>query len=250
LGNLWGGLPWYGDYGYGGYGYGGYGYAGYAPLYDPGMYDTGEAPQAPVDDNAYSGAYAALDQTETQPGAATEEGNPGDEFLSNARDAFARGQYSEAARLASHAAVETPRNAKVHELLSLALFALKDYRGSNMEAHAALALAPPADWETLFNYYGDMATYTQQLDTLAKYLTENRQAADARFVLAYHDMMMGHAAEARSELAQVVKMVPKDKLAASLLDKLSGTAPQQTTLPPVPPKPGATVAPVAGPREM
>jgi Flp pilus assembly protein TadD len=52
--------------------------------------------------------------------------------------AFQQGNYRDALRLASHAAVDSPRNARVHELLSLPMFALKDYRGAAMEAHAAV----------------------------------------------------------------------------------------------------------------
>ena len=106
-----------------------------------------------------------------------------------------------------------------------------DFRGANLEAHAALALGPPADWATLYAYYGDLPTYTKQMDALIKYLGDHVNAADARFVLAYHDVMLGHPDEAKGELAQVVKLVPQDKLAAQLFAKLGGKAP----VPPPPP---------------
>ena len=63
------------------------------------------------------------------------------------------GDYSDALRLASHATVENPKDAKAHELMSLALFALKDYKGANLEAHEAISLGPPSDWNTLYGYY-------------------------------------------------------------------------------------------------
>ena len=46
--------------------------------------------------------------------------------------------------------MDAPRNAKVHELISLALFALGNYRPAASEAHAAMALGPIADWNDLY----------------------------------------------------------------------------------------------------
>jgi tetratricopeptide (TPR) repeat protein len=180
---------------------------------------------------------------------ATDEPSLGNEFLHDALDAFHRGEYAQAVRLGNHAAVESPKNPKVHEAVALALFALKDYRGANMEAHLALALGPVADWNTLYAYYGDLPPYTAQLDALVQHLHDHRDAADARFLLGYHDLMMGHREEAKRELEQVVKMVPHDKLAAQLLEKLGGKAPKGPT-PPPPPPPKKPSSPPSGPKEF
>ena len=75
------------------------------------------------------------------------------EFYSQARAAFLQGDYRNALRLASHAGVEEPQNPKVHELISLALFALGDYGPAASEAHAAMALGTIADWKDLLGYY-------------------------------------------------------------------------------------------------
>jgi hypothetical protein len=228
--------PWwglgYGDWGYGGWGYPWYGgYGDYAGYYDyPGVYQEGAAPiQYSLYDDQSSATHTSMPSTTF----ASEEQTGGDEFLSRALDAFHSGQYAEAARWASHAAIENPKNAKVHELASLALFALKDYRGANMEAHAALSLAPPADWSTLYSYYGDVNTYNQQLDALVSYIGEHTKAFDARFVLAYQDLMMGHKDAAKDELEQVAKGVSQDKLAIQLLQKLGGSTPPATAGKPV-----------------
>ena len=157
------------------------------------------------------------------------------QYLGGARDAFQQGAYADALRLASHAAIEMPQNAKPHEMMSLAAFALKDYRSANLEAHAALSLGPAADWRTLYTYYGDLPTYTKQLDALVDYVREHKDAADARFVLAYHDLMMGHTDAAKSQFEKVLAKVPQDQLAAGLLKKLGGTPPAAT--PPTPPVP-------------
>ena len=44
--------------------------------------------------------------------------------------AFKTGEYRQALRLANHAAVDAPRDPRVHEAMSLALFAINDYRGA------------------------------------------------------------------------------------------------------------------------
>ena len=182
---------------------------------------------APVQYSQYS------DQSGSPVAESGEQDSVGEDYLNAALEAFHTGQYAEAARRASHAAIEMPKNPKVHELASLALFALKDYRGANMEAHAALALGPAADWNTLFAYYGDVNTYQQQLDALASYIGQHPKAFDVRFVLAYQDLMMGHKDAAKDELEQVAKGVSEDKLAAQLLQKLGDQAPPITAGKPV-----------------
>jgi tetratricopeptide (TPR) repeat protein len=150
-------------------------------------------------------------------------GDWGDQFLTSAREAFHNGSYSDALRLANHSAVETPHKAKPHELMSLALFALKDYRGANIEAHTALSLGPPSDWKTLYGYYGDLPTYTKQLDALVDYISKNEKAMDARFVLAYQNMMMGHRDAAKKQIENIIAYIPKDQLAIKLLKDLGGS---------------------------
>jgi len=248
--DLW---PGYGLYGYPYYGYPGYGYP-YYNCYDYGYYDYG--PQYGYAPAAYT---AAIPSVEVAGGAAAEpspvvaEQAPassdwGSQFLTSAREAFRAGQYSDALRLATHAAVEVQQNAKPHELMSLALLALKDYRGANVEAHAALSLGPASDWPTLYRYYGDAAAYTKQLDALVDYIRTHQDAADARFVLAYHDLMMGHRDSAKVELEKVLGKVPQDQVAAKLLKGLGGTPPAAAVQAPAPPVPAGPANPMLGSR--
>jgi hypothetical protein len=227
------GYPYYSyyDYGYSPYSYYGYdpGYYSYEPTYDSGTYVT--------EPDAYmtEGAYAP--ETEQYPAIGEETtATPGDwssQFLTSAREAFRSGDYSDALRLASHAAVESPKDAKAHELMSLAMFAFKDYRGANVEAHEALALGPPADWPTLYRYYEDLPTYSKQLDSLADYTRDHQDAMDARFVLAYHNLMMGHKDAAKTQLEAISAKMSKDRVAGQLLRDLGGTRPvgQEKTTP-------------------
>jgi hypothetical protein len=222
------------------YGWGGYPYCEY--YYGSGY---GYQPTSYISTTDYvpSESYATNYQQAPLPNEAqtaqSEETDWGMQYLSGATDAFQQGSYADALRLANHAAIEMPQNAKPHELAALAAFALKDYRGANLEAHAALSLGQPADWRTLYGYYGDLPTYTKQLDALVDYLHEHKDAADARFVLAYHNLMMGHSEAAKAQFEKVLAKVPQDQLAAGLLKKLGGTSPAAT--PPVPTPPVPTV---------
>jgi tetratricopeptide (TPR) repeat protein len=182
----------------------------------------------------------------TQPAVGSDAGA---EYFADATTAFRNGQYRDALRLANHAAVESPQNAKAHELMSLALLASADYRGAAAEAHAALAFAPPAAWETVYTYYGDDATYTNQLRALEKYSHENPTAADARFLRAYQYLMLGHQPQALDQLREVTKLEPQDRLAAELLKKYGEPASNRQVPPapaPLPANPGGGARPVDG----
>jgi len=241
------GFPWWYDNYYPSYDYyPSYGYV--SPYYDSASYAYDAAPYAAT--TAYGATTALASQPDvvqtqypedpqpTQPSVGSDAGS---EYFAEATTAFHSGQYREALRLANHAAVESPQNAKAHELMSLAMFALADYRGASAEAHAALAFAPPAAWATVYNYYGDDATYTNQLRALEKYSRENPTAADARFVRAYEYLMLGHEPQALDQLRDVTKLEPHDRLATELLKKYGEPASDQQTPPgpaPLPANPG------------
>ena len=107
--------------------------------------------------------------------------------------------------------------------MSLALFSLQDYRGAAMEAHAAVALGPISDWAQLYSYYGDLDAYTKPLDALVEYVRKNPASAEGRFLLAYHDLMMGHNPEGKEQLAMAIELAPQDKVAQQLMLQLGGT---------------------------
>jgi hypothetical protein len=184
-------------------------------------------PAAPAQTNSNAASATAVPAAPAAPDEAAVGGDWGNEFIVSARQAFLKGEYSAALRLASHASVEMPNDAKVHELMALSLFALKNYRGANMEAHAALAIAPAADWATLYHYYDDLPTYQQQLNALVAYIHAHPDAADVRFVLAYHDLMLGDKNAAKIQFETVLAKVPQDQVAAKLLKELGGTPPDR-----------------------
>jgi hypothetical protein len=114
-----------------------------------------------------------------------------------------------------------PDDASMHEFRALVLFAGDRYREAAEAIHAVLAVAPGWDWTTLSGLYRDIDTYTRQLQGLAAYVRENPREADARFLLAYHDITLGHVEEAAAQLRTVKSLDPDDRLAADLLDLIA-----------------------------
>jgi tetratricopeptide (TPR) repeat protein len=225
------GYPYYGGYYYPGY------YATTYPDYDvysPDYSTYSTAADVPMTEAAAGGPQVAStvsdsEQGMTAAGEAGEAGEADEQWLGQAESAFRERDYPNAARLAAHATIDSPRNAKAHEIASLALFAEGQFRGAAMEAHAALALGPAADWNTLYSYYNDLPTYQQQLSALEKFISKNPNSPDGHFLLGYHDLMMGHREAARDQFAQVVKEVPKDKIAQQALKETQGNEGQTPT---------------------
>jgi tetratricopeptide (TPR) repeat protein len=210
----WYGWPDYYDYGWPDY----YGYYNGWPSYygnGYGLYDPWAAYGAPME-------TAVVQQGST---------SLGDQYFDEAREDFRNGDYQGALRWAGHAAIEMPQNPAIHELMSLALFALKDYRGAAAEAHAALALGPPIDWPTLYGYYGNVDTYTEQLRALEAFVRDNPKKPEGRFLLAHQYLMVGDNGAAKTQFAEALSITPSDKLAEQLMKRISGegNVPQSDT---------------------
>ncbi len=232
---------WYSGFGdcYYGYGYNDYGVpycyntVGYeTPVNDGAAYDSGVYDSATYN-NSLPQSTEQLPQEYPQPDSNSSQS--GAVFFGQAEEAFSAGRYRDAVRLANHAAVESPQNPKAPELMSLALFALGDYRGGAAQAHAALALGPPADWATVYGYYGNLETYTKQLRNLEKYCKEKPTAPEGHFLLAYQYLLSGFPKQGGKEFDEVVKLAPQDKLAAELQKKYSGNSSRESL--PTPPAP-------------
>jgi hypothetical protein len=247
----WGGYwPWYGGWGLalGSWGYpNNYGYYypdasyySYTPndysTYVPSDYYSSSAPSVYVDGSAVANQQFA-DSSAIAPTIA-EEGSPAGgpaqdqsgtseamKFYSESRTAFLHGDYQNALRLATHAAVDAPQNAKVHELISLALFALGNYGPAAGEAHAAMALGTLADWSDLYAYYNNAEKYTTQLRALETAAAANPKDAADHFLLGYHYLMIGARDNAKTQFAGAVKLAPNDKLAGHYLQELQSNAP-------------------------
>ena len=235
------GWPWFAfDWGpgYWGLGYGGPGY------WWPGYYNCAYAPYGDLygDYSAisvpYSSAYPPSAEAAVPPETSAETSG----FYTQGLAAFRRGDYGNATRLAGHAAVDDPRNPDVHVLAMLGLFAMGEYRGAAMEAHAVTALGRIPNWPTLYGFYGTVAPYTEQLRKLEKFVDEHPDAAEGRFLLGFQYLMEEHKDAAKDQFLRAVKLTPRDTLAAKLLTQTGGTVPadiaqQQAQTPPIPPAP-------------
>ncbi len=267
----WGGYsPWYSgwDWGWGSpYVYSAYSYpdTGYYPTYYPTVNnyytDGGSYPSASgyypsggyndysyAPDDYYSGANVAVDPgaavpqaadvpPQPAPTAAAEQSGTPDalQYYSEARADFLQGDYQNTLRLAGHAELEAPENPRVHELLSLALFASGNYTAAASEAHAAMAMGPIAEWTDLYSYYNDVNKYTTQLRALEKAAANNPKSAADHYLLGYQYLMMGARPSAQAQFADAVELAPNDKLAAHYLAELKANSPltpPQITAPP------------------
>ena len=161
------------------------------------------------------------------------------DFYTQALAAFQQGDYRNATRLAGHASIDDPRNPDVHVLLMQGLFAIGEYRGAAMEAHAVVSLGKTPDWAKLYGLYGAVEPYTEQLRALEKYAGDKPSAAEGRFLLGFQYLMTGHPEAAQNEFLQALKLTPKDRLAAQLLKEVGGTVPPEIAkqLWPSPPPP-------------
>jgi tetratricopeptide (TPR) repeat protein len=213
--------PYYGYSYWPGYGHYGYGDSGYGSSY--GLYGSG------LYGHRYSAAYPPTSDSlaDVSSGGASNVA-PGQDYLSLAENAFRAGDYAEAARLANHAVVETPRNGRLFLFVSQALFATGDYQGATAALYQATTLLEPKDWghvvENFRNYYRN-DDYTRQMERLTKFIEDNPNAAYARTLRGYHYGFLGYKGPAGRDLAKAVELEKRDKLAAQLLQRFGGEPP-------------------------
>ena len=259
ISNGWGYPAYYGPYGpYGywgrplGWGFGGWGLgttvytSGYYvyenPYYSPVIY-----PNVVYD---YSHPIPVMARAPQATSSASLPGLPPPEsppILDNptfdaARESFRRGDYQRALAGVDSAIRSSPSDAVMHEFRSLVLFALRDYRQSAAVAHSVLAVGPGWDYTTMSSLYPDPFVYSDQLRQLDDYVRQHPRAADAHFLLAYHNMINSRKEEAVAELQQVISLMPNDRLASELLAMVKG--PPKST-----PSPAPTPSPFTEPKE-
>lgn len=163
----------------------------------------------------------AFDYSKPIPDQNNEMTEKGAQLMEQARQAFLAGNYEAASRIIAQAAQEMPKNHDVHQFRSLILFAMGDYANSAGAAHVALTGGPGWNWETLRSFYNDKETYTEQLRNLEETRKQSPEAAELRFLLGYHYLMMGHVESAAKELATAVELEPRDELSKKLLEAIT-----------------------------
>lgn len=242
---------WGGNYGYGwggpggGWNYGAYGYrplgwglgawglgaiaynSGYLGYYNP-YYNSA----------AYSGGYnyaqpiaVAYDDTATTAG---NNNGTSESILDSAVAAFKQNDYDQALDIVNKGISQYPSDAVLHEFRALVLFAKEDYQQAAATVHSVLAVGPGWNWETMRGFYSDVGLYTKQLRALENFAKKNSDDAGSRFLLAYHYLAGGHQDAAARKLAEVVKLAPRDQVAADVLNMITAPAASSTAAAPAP----------------
>jgi len=137
-----------------------------------------------------------------------------------AQTAFLAGDYQQALTAVNKALASMPKDAVMHEFRALVLFALGKYHDAAETLHPVLAVGPGWDWTTMSGLYPDVDTYTKHLRALETFAGANSKAADARFVLAYHYLILGHDDAAAAQLQEVQQFMPSDSVSAQMLQMM------------------------------
>jgi tetratricopeptide (TPR) repeat protein len=213
-----------------------FGYSNYYnPYYDP-TYNSAYNYSQPLvyvepAESADASAAAAAQPPEPRPGA---------EAAQAARDAFMQRDYAEALSQAEKAIKAEPDDPVMHQLRALALFAEGRFSEAAAVVHTVLATSPGWDWTTMIGFYQDPNDYTKQLRALEQHRDANEDDPATRFLLAYHYITLGHDEDARVELEAVVRLQPRDRVAANLLRSLRPAEGEDAPVPPVPAPENAT----------
>jgi Tetratricopeptide repeat len=187
-------------------------------------------PTAPSDDIA---AEDSGDQVSSETSTQSEDPTvrAANELFDAAREAFKRGDYATAQADVEKAIEQLPSDAVLHEFRALTLFAQGQYSEAAAALYAVLAAGPGWDWATMSSLYPDVSVYAQQLRALEDYDRQHPTAGDARFLLAYHYLVLGYKDEAVKQLREVVRLTPNDKLSAALLKALTSATPAPSGTP-------------------
>jgi hypothetical protein len=124
------------------------------------------------------------------------------------------------------------------QLRSLTNFMLADYPAAYRDAFTATTRGDVWDWPTLSSLYPSVDEYSAQLHSLGKHVSANPNSAQATFLLAYHNLMLGHHDVARREFARVATLDPSNEAARRLAAGEGPPQPRQT-----PASPGSVSSP-------
>jgi hypothetical protein len=138
----------------------------------------------------------------------------------DAREVFRRGEYGRASELADEAIALLPNDPTLHEFLALTLFARERYSDAAAALYSVLAVSPGWTRDTLLKLYDTPERYVAQVSALEKYAAATPEAIDARFLLAYHQLITGDLAGAKRQLEIVRIAKPTDQVVQSLLTAL------------------------------
>ena len=174
-------------------------------------------------------AAGAAVPTEPAEAYAQQEGDESERFLIAAEDAFRAARYEQATRELQHALVELPGDGRAMLFMSQTLLATGKYQQAVGAAYQGMSLLDEKDWgfvaENYDKYYGN-DDYVAQVQKLGEYIKENPDAAYAYALRGYHWGFLDYPEAARKDLKKAVELEPRDQMAAKLLVKFGGKAPE------------------------
>ena len=166
-----------------------------------------------------------------QPATTAATPSPADAAVDEALAKFKAGDYAAALAGFDAALKLSPKDSVIHEVRSLALFALGRYPEAAAALNAVLASAPGMDWTTISNVYGSVDAYTTHLRRLEDVCRSKPVDAAAHFVLAYHYLVGGHSDMAAQALRVVVAKQPGDVVAKRMLEAIEAAEPKDEQSP-------------------
>lgn len=140
--------------------------------------------------------------------------------LNAARDAFRRQDYRRSLQLVEDAIQVLPEDPILHESRALCLFALGDYENAAAVLYPVLAAGPGSDWDSVSVLYPSSDVYVDQLTDLSQFIARHPDDAAARFLFAYHLLVVGRPADAYVQLREVLLRRPNDVVAMELVRAL------------------------------
>lgn len=201
---------------------------GYGAAYQNPYYEPVAAPAYDYSQPVVINNYLSSDATGgTSQATADAENTESAQMFDAALEAFKSGDYASALARCDNALKQAPNDPVIHEVRALSLFALGKYQPAGAALNSLLASSPGMDWTTMSGLYGNADDYTKQLRALESHLRANPKDASARFVLAYHYLVLGETEAAVKALTLVVEQQPKDGTAKRLLEALSGAAEEE-----------------------
>jgi tetratricopeptide (TPR) repeat protein len=199
----------------------GFGYWGYSNPYYVESYPVGGGVSIDYSEPIVVEAPATAQPVETGT-LPVEAPAPGIAEFEQARQAFYQGDYAAALAGANKALGAMPNDPIIHEFRALVMFAQGKYAEAAAGLYSVLSVGPGWDWTTLSSLYPSVDAYTKQLRTLEDYCKQHLDAADARFVLAYHYLTTGNTKAATTQLQGLYHHNPQDPLVAQLLMATAG----------------------------
>ena len=184
-----------------------------------------------VDNQVVESTEADSSASSDAPPAASDVPPEAETNFDTARAEFREENYEKALQSVDQAIKLMPKDATLHEFRSLVLFAMGRYREATAAMHAVLAVGPGWNWTTMSGLYESNDVYVKQLRKLEDHIRKQPRTADARFLLAYHYMTLGHIDNAKQQLQAVLKLEPKDSVAADLLRMVGGEVPSAPAAP-------------------